>query len=82
MVVLILEHTRIQMALGFAEVLTLGLTRIQMVLGSLAVPIPVHTKTQTVLGFVRSASNKALQPTANPLRGLSAAELGRYTLGS
>ena len=22
--------------------------------------------------------NKALQPTANPLRGLSAAELGRY----
>ena len=24
--------------------------------------------------------NKALQPTANPLRGLSAAELGRYAL--
>jgi hypothetical protein len=25
-------------------------------------------------------SNKTLQLTANPLRGLSAAELGRYTL--
>ena len=25
--------------------------------------------------------NQALQPTANPLRGLSAAELGRYVLG-
>ena len=24
------------------------------------------------------ASNQSLQPTANPLRGLSAAELGRY----
>ncbi len=25
--------------------------------------------------------NKALQPTANPLRGVPAAELGRYVLG-
>ena len=25
-----------------------------------------------------TSSNQALQPTANPLRGLSAAELGRY----
>ena len=27
---------------------------------------------------LKSASNYALQPTANPLRGLSAAELDRY----
>ena len=27
------------------------------------------------------AHNTALQPTANPLRGLSAAELGRYAAG-
>ena len=26
------------------------------------------------------AANQSLQPTANPLRGLSAAELGRYAL--
>jgi len=28
-------------------------------------------------GALASTANKALQPTANPLRGLSAAELGR-----
>ena len=31
-----------------------------------------------MLPNMQSRSNKALQPTANPLRGLSAAELGRY----
>ena len=28
------------------------------------------------------SANPALQPTANPLRGLSAAELGRYAANS
>ena len=35
-----------------------------------------------MLPNMQSRSNQSLQPTANPLRGLSAAELGRYTLDS
>jgi hypothetical protein len=41
-----------------------------------------HYRPTSVSGTARdtnhSPHNKALQPTANPLRGLSAAELGRY----
>lgn len=32
---------------------------------------------ETLISNWRKGANKALQPTANPLRGLSAAELGR-----
>ena len=33
------------------------------------------------IGWGDMTANQSLQPTANPLRGLSAAELGRYAAG-